>query len=74
MNYFAHHTEFEESGISADDIDKFINEDVVFYNHDLDKSQKNKWKANIRLEKVDLNELPPYIINNQDKYKDWMKK
>jgi beta-1,4-mannosyl-glycoprotein beta-1,4-N-acetylglucosaminyltransferase len=73
MNYFAHHTEFEESGIRIEDIDKFINQGVVYYDHNLDKSQKNKWKANILLEKVDLNQLPAYIVNNQDKYKYWIK-
>jgi len=73
MNYFAHHTEFEESGIRIEDIDKFINQGVVYYDHNLDKSQKNKWKANILLEKVDLNRLPAYIVNNQDKYKYWIK-
>ena len=73
MNYFAHHTEFEESGIRTEDIDKFINQGVVYYDHNLDKSQKNKWKANILLEKVDLNRLPAYIVNNQDKYKYWIK-
>jgi beta-1,4-mannosyl-glycoprotein beta-1,4-N-acetylglucosaminyltransferase len=73
LNYFAHHTEFEESGIRIEDIDKFINQGVVYYDHNLDKSQKNKWKANISLEKVDLNQLPAYIVNNQDKYKYWIK-
>lgn len=73
MNYFLHHTEFEESGIRIEDIDKFINQGVVYYDHNLDKSQKNKWKANILLEKVDLNRLPAYIVNNQDKYKYWIK-
>ena len=73
MNYFAHHTEFEESGIRIEDIDKFINQGIVYYDHNLDKSQKNKWKANILLEKVDLNQLPAYIVNNQDKYKYWIK-
>jgi hypothetical protein len=56
-----------------EDIDKFINQGIVYYDHNLDKSQKNKWKANILLEKVDLNQLPAYIVNNQDKYKYWIK-
>lgn len=73
MNYFAHHTEFEESGIKVEDIDQFIDNGIVYYDHELDKSQKNKWKANIRLEKVDVNQLPSYIVDNQDMYKDWIK-
>lgn len=73
MNYFAHHTEFEESGIKVEDIDKFIDKGIVYYDHEADKSQKNKWKANIRLEKVNVNQLPSYIANNQDIYKDWIK-
>ena len=73
MNYFAHHTEFEESRIGVKDIDQFIKDEIVYYDHKLDKSVQNKWKANIRLEKVDLNKLPAYILNNYDKYKDWIK-
>jgi beta-1,4-mannosyl-glycoprotein beta-1,4-N-acetylglucosaminyltransferase len=73
MNYFAHHTEFEESGIKVEDIDQFIDKGIVYYDHELDKSQKNKWKANIRLEKVNVNQLPTYIADNQGMYKDWIK-
>jgi len=73
MNYFAHHTEFEESRIGVKDIDQFIRDGIVYYDHKLDKSVQNKWKANIRLEKVDLNKLPAYILSNHDKYKDWIK-
>jgi beta-1,4-mannosyl-glycoprotein beta-1,4-N-acetylglucosaminyltransferase len=33
MNYFAHHTEFEESKIGVNDIDNFITNGIVFYDH-----------------------------------------
>jgi len=73
LNYFAHHTEFSNSGMSVDDLDRFIKKDIVFYDHQLDQSNQNKWKANISLERINLNKLPKYIIDNYSKFKPWIK-
>ena len=73
LNYFAHHTEFSNSGMSVDDLDRFIKKEIVFYDHQLDQSNQNKWKANISLERINLNKLPKYIIDNYSKFKPWIK-
>ena len=73
MNYFAHHTEFEETGITAKDINQFIKDEIIYYDHKLDQSNQNKWSARIPLEKTSINKLPNYIQKNYNKLKFWIK-
>lgn len=73
LNYFAHHTEFRNSGIRVDDLNQFIKNGIVFYDHQLDQSNQNKWKANISLEQINLNDLPKYIKDNYNKFKPWIR-
>jgi beta-1,4-mannosyl-glycoprotein beta-1,4-N-acetylglucosaminyltransferase len=73
MNYFAHHTEFEESGITAKDINQFIKEEILYYDHKLDQSNQSKWNARISLERTNINKLPDYIQKNYNKFKFWIK-
>ena len=72
MRNFAHHLEYEKSGIDVNQLKKNILEKKIFYNHFADKSDANKLKYSIKLEKLDLKELPTYLINRQDKYKEWL--
>lgn len=73
LNYFAHHTEFENSGIKIDDLNRFIKDEVVYYDHELDQSNQNKWNAHISLKKVNIDKLPNYIQENYNKFKLWIK-
>lgn len=73
LNYFAHHTEFNNSGIKVGDLNQFIKNEIVYYDHQLDQSNQNKWKANISLERININKLPKYIIDNYSKFKPWIK-
>lgn len=72
MRNFAHHLEYEKSGIDVNQLKKNILEKKIFYNHFADKSDANKLKYSVKLEKLDLKELPTYLINKQDKYKEWL--
>ena len=72
MRNFAHHLEYEESGIDVDVLKKKIAEKKVFYNHFADKSDSNKLGYEAELENLDLNELPKYIVKNKNKYKEWI--
>ena len=73
LNYFAHHAEFSNSGIKIDDLSRFIKNEIVYYDHQLDQSNQNKWNASIPLEKINLNKLPNYIQDNYNKFKLWIK-
>ena len=68
---FAHHYEFEESGLKKEDLRKLIQEKRVMYDHSVD--QKNyKWSGKGRLNKISISELPSYVGANLDLYKDWL--
>ena len=71
MTNFAHHQEYEESNFSKEDMEKFIKEKLIFYDHFVDKS-KNKFETKIKLEIADKKILPKYLIKNLEKYKNWI--
>ena len=71
LSNFGHHNEFDASGVTAKDIQKCIDNRVVNYNHQADKSESNKYNANYKLQLVKDEILPNYLTNNKDKYKDW---
>ena len=68
---FAHHYEFEESGLKLNDIKKFINEKRVIYDYKVDQKEF-KWSGKSTLKKIDLNLLPDYISKNNEKFKEWL--
>jgi|TARA_B100001057_G_scaffold159579_1_gene160244 beta-1,4-mannosyl-glycoprotein beta-1,4-N-acetylglucosaminyltransferase len=68
---FAHHYEYEESGLKINDLKKMITEKRSIYDHNVD--QKGfKWSGKSILKKIKNDELPYYINNNLEKYKDWL--
>ncbi len=71
LTNFAHHYEFEKSGMQIDDIKKFMDEKRVIYDHNIDQ-RGYKWSGKTRLTKVSDNQLPNYILLNIDKYAEWL--
>ena len=70
LNY-AHHYEFEESGLKVKDIEKFISERRIIYDYKADQ-KKYKWSGKSILKKIETKYLPNYIYNNLRKYSDWL--
>ena len=68
---FAHHYEFEESGLKLNDIKKLINDKRVIYDYKADQKEF-KWSGKSTLKKIDLNLLPDYISKNNEKFKEWL--
>ena len=68
---FAHHYEFEESGLKINDLKKLIDEKRVMYDHNVDQ-KGYKWSGKSVLRKIDVSQLPDYVVSNKDKYKDWL--
>ena len=68
---FAHHYEFEESGLKLEDIKKLINEKRIIYDYKADQ-KKYKWSGKSILKKANTNLLPPHIYSNLDYYKEWL--
>jgi beta-1,4-mannosyl-glycoprotein beta-1,4-N-acetylglucosaminyltransferase len=70
LNY-AHHYEFEDSGLKLKDLKKFINEKRAMYDYNID-SKGYKWTGKDKLKKMELKYLPVSISNNLQKYKEWL--
>ena len=70
LNY-AHHYEFQESGLKFEDIKKFISEKKVIYDYNADQ-KKYKWSGASTLKKISNANFPSYISNNLEKYADWL--
>ena len=68
---FAHHYEYEKSGIKINDLKKLIEEKRVMYDHNID-SKGYKWSGKSILKKVELDQLPNYIYSNRQKYQEWL--
>ena len=68
---FAHHYEFEDSGLKLKDLKKLINEKRAIYDHNID-SKGYKWSGKDRLKKLELKYLPITISKNLEKYKEWL--
>ncbi len=71
MLNFAHHHEFEESGLNIDDLRKFMENKVIMYKHNVDQ-KKEKWTEGSKLEKIDVSILPEYIKSNLNKFNEWL--
>ena len=68
---FAHHYEYQESGLNIQKIKQLISEKKVIYDHNVDQRQY-KWSGKVKLKKIDTNLLPEYIQSNLEKYNDWL--
>tara|TARA_Y100000741_G_scaffold332472_1_gene288429 strand:+ start:417 stop:1298 length:882 start_codon:yes stop_codon:yes gene_type:complete len=71
LSNFGHHNEFDVSGVTIEDIQKCIDNKIVNYNHQADKSEDNKYNANYKLQLIEDKTLPSYLVKNKEKYKDW---
>ena len=72
MSNFGHHNEFDESGLKINDIKNKIENREMFYNHFLDQTNSNKWKNDYKLKIINENRLPLYVIQNKEKFKEWL--
>ena len=68
---FAHHYEYEESGLKIDNLKKLIAEKRVMYDHNVDQ-KGYKWSGKSILKNIELDSLPKYISSNLSKYSDWL--
>jgi len=72
LSNYGEHNEFEQSGMSEKDIKGMIQKQELYFNHSGDKTSDNKYSARIKLDKIDLKELPKYLIDNKQKFKQWL--
>ena len=68
---FAHHYEYEESGLNIDNLKKLISEKRVMYDHNI--GQKGyKWSGKSTLKNIDVKLLPEHVSANIEKFSNWL--
>ena len=68
---FAHHYEYEQSGLAIKDLKKMMEEKRVMYDHTIDQ-KSYKWSGKSKLIKIENDFLPKYINSNLSKYQEWL--
>ena len=68
---YLHHIEFDKAKINENDIQKLINNKQAVYNLAVDQRGSKVGNGAI-LENFDIKKLPLYILNNTEKYRDWL--
>ncbi len=68
---FAHHYEYEESGLNIKNLREMISEKRVMYDHNVDQ-KGYKWSGKSILKKIDDEKLPTYISSNLSKFQEWI--
>ena len=73
LKSYLHHHDYESEELGKDKIDDLIRNNETIYDMFGDKSSK-KYGDDKRkkLEKYEINKLPPYIQNNLNKYNNWI--
>ena len=70
LNY-AHHFEYEESGLNINKIKNLMAEKRVMYDHNIDQ-REYKWSGKSKLKKIEIDHLPEYISSNLNLFKSWL--
>ena len=73
LRSYMHHPEYDQSNIGPKEIDKMIKERKPVYDL-MANSSEVKDRSNTKLKVSDIDELPLYIRQNQDKYNEWILK
>ncbi len=71
LKSYLHHREFEINPLSTEEIEDLITNKKAIYDLNIDKRSK-KIGDGKKLEKYDLNNLPSYINDNKNKFKEWI--
>tara|TARA_Y100001970_G_C14117401_1_gene794389 strand:+ start:161 stop:1039 length:879 start_codon:yes stop_codon:yes gene_type:complete len=71
LSNFGHHNEFEESGITINDIKESIENRIVHYDHSADLRKSNKYDGKYKLKTIEDKFLPNYLISNKQNFKNW---
>jgi beta-1,4-mannosyl-glycoprotein beta-1,4-N-acetylglucosaminyltransferase len=71
LSNYGEHNEFEMSDIDLAKMSQLVKEKKVYFNHNVDKSNPNKYSYGHELVKINKNLLPKFLVDNYLKFKDW---
>ncbi len=72
LSVYGEHNEFEKSGLDHKKIKELIDNQELYFDHNLDKTSNYKYSSKIKLTKQNLDVLPKYIRDNHSKYSEWL--
>ena len=73
LKSYLHHAEYALNPLGVEKIKRLIKNKKTIYNLKVD-SRTNKFDGKNDLKKINLNLLPKYILENKEKFKDWIEK
>ena len=73
LKSYLHHIDYDINPLGLDKIENIIKDKKTIYDLKVDQ-RKNKFNAENELVKVQNNQLPRYIMDNLDKYNNWIEK
>ena len=71
LKSYLHHIDYDMNPVGEKGIQEMINNKKTIYNIKADQKE-NKFDGTNKLNKIDINLLPLYILENKDKLKDWI--
>ena len=71
LKSYTHHREYDLNPIGLENIAKRIKNRESVYNLSIDK-RVNKFSSGVKLKILEENELPKYLVENKEKFKDWL--
>ena len=71
LKSYLHHIDYDLNPVGEKRIEKMINNKRTIYNIKADQKE-NKFDGINKLSKININLLPSYILENKDKFKDWI--
>ena len=71
LKSYLHHIDYDLNPVGEKGIEEMIKNKKTIYNIKADQKE-NKFDGTNKLNKIDINLLPSYILENKDKLKDWI--
>ena len=71
LKTYTHHREYDLNPIGVDNIAERIKNRESVYNLSIDK-RANKFMSGVKLDILELNYLPKYLIENKERFKEWL--
>ena len=72
LRSYLHHRDFEVENIDLKEISKLVRNNETIYDMFTDKRQKKFSENKRKLSLYPKNKLPQYILDNENKFKDWL--
>ena len=71
LKSYLHHIDYDKNPLGIEKIKNIINEKKAIYDLRADQ-RKNKFEAKNQLIKIDIDQMPSYIQNNIEKFREWI--